>query len=103
MDDNRDNSRIWVTELGWASGGPSSPFTVDPQRQAQLITRSLRALAARREGLRLRGVVYFNWRDLPRAPGGQDYFALHSGLLDRQGAPKPALRAFARSATAIAR
>jgi hypothetical protein len=76
---------------------------VDRQRQAQLITRSLSALATRRQGLRLRGVVYFNWRDLPRAPGGQDYFALHSGLVDRKGAPKPALRAFARAAAAIGR
>jgi hypothetical protein len=103
MDENGDSSRIWVTELGWASGGPRSPFTVDQHRQAQLIARSLRALSVRRAGLRLRGVVYFNWRDLPRAPGGEDYFALHSGLVDRQGAPKPALRAFERAAAAIGR
>lgn len=102
MDENGDSSRIWVTELGWASSGPPSPFTVTKLRQAQLIARSLRALVARQAGLRLRGVVYFNWRDLGRPPGAQDYFALHSGLVDRQGAPKPALRAFRRAA-AVAR
>ena len=58
------------------------------------------ALAARRESLGLRGVVYFNWRDLPIAPGGEDYFGLHSGLVDRQNRAKPALGAFERAAAA---
>lgn len=102
MDRNDDRSGIWITELGWASGGPKSPFTVDENRQAQLITRALRALATRRESLGLRGVVYFNWRDLPIAPGGEDYFGLHAGLVDRQNRGKPALGAFER-ATAAAR
>jgi hypothetical protein len=100
MDRNHDNARIWITELGWASGGPRSPFTVGESRQAELITRALRALAARRESLRLRGVVYFNWRDLPIAPGGEDFFGLHSGLIDRRGRAKPALRAFERAVAA---
>lgn len=100
MDRNHDRSPIWITELGWASGGPKSPFTVDDTRQAQLITRAFGALAARRESLGLRGVVYFNWRDLPIAPGGEDYFGLHSGLVDRQNRAKPALGAFERAAAA---
>ena len=42
----------------------------------------------------MRGVVYFNWRDSPPYPGGQDFFGLHTGLLSRDGQPKPAFGAY---------
>ncbi|MGH3993921.1 MAG: hypothetical protein ACRDSN_15855, partial [Pseudonocardiaceae bacterium] len=45
---NGDRARIWVTEIGWASGGPRSPFTVGERGQARLIGRMIRALARAR-------------------------------------------------------
>lgn len=88
------NAPIWVTEVGWASGGPPSPFTRGPEGQAELIRAALRAFSRRREELGLEGVIYFNWRDAPVYEGGQDFFGLHTGLLDIDGDPKPALDAY---------
>jgi hypothetical protein len=85
---------IWVTELGWASGGPRSPFTVGERGQAARIGSVLGDLVDRRRELGVRGVVYFNWRDAPPYPGGQDFFGLHTGLLRRNGSPKPAFHSF---------
>ena len=89
---------IWVTEIGWASGGPASPFTVGPAGQAERVGAALDALFTRRHALGIHGVVYFNWRDAPLYEGGQDFFGLHTGLLSMNGSPKPALAAYRRVA-----
>jgi hypothetical protein len=85
---------IWLTELGWASGGPKSPFTFDPLSQAQLIGNSINALSAQRRKLRIAGFVYFGWKDAPPYPGRADFWGLHTGLLNLNGSAKPALAAF---------
>jgi hypothetical protein len=94
---------IWVTELGWATGGPSSPFTVDETEQAGRVRRALGELARKRRTLGLQGVVYFNWRDLPAPRGGGDFFGFHTGLLREDGSAKPALKAFRETASRIRR
>ena len=94
LDELDDAAPIWVTELGWASGGPGSPFTVGERGQAARIRSVFSELVDQRRDLGVRGVVYFNWRDAPPYPGGQDFFGLHTGLLRRNGSPKPALHAF---------
>jgi hypothetical protein len=92
---------IWVTEIGWASGGPPSPFRAGAGGQAVRVGRAFRALAERRRELRVRGIVYFNWRDARPYPGGSDFFGLHTGLLRIDGRPKPALAAFREAAGAV--
>ena len=94
LDELDDAAPIWVTELGWASGGPGSPFTVGERGQAARIRSVFSELVDQRRDLGVRGVVYFNWRDAKPYPGGQDFFGLHTGLLRRNGSPKPALHAF---------
>jgi hypothetical protein len=94
LDELHAEPPIWVTELGWASGGPRSPFTVGERGQAARIGSVLGDLVDQRRELGVRGVVYFNWRDAPPYPGGQDFFGLHTGLLRRNGGPKPAFRSF---------
>ena len=100
---NGDRAPIWVTEIGWASGGPRSPFTVGERRQARLIGRMIGAVGLARERLGIRGVVYFNWRDSRPFAGGREFFGLHTGLLRRDGTAKPALSAYARAARALRR
>jgi hypothetical protein len=85
---------IWITEVGWASGGPSSPFTFDAEGQALRVRAVLDAFVGLRQKLALSGVIYYNWRDAPTYAGGQDFFGLHTGLLDFDGHPKPALGAY---------
>jgi polysaccharide biosynthesis protein PslG len=98
MDRHGDRSPIWVTEVGWASGGPPSDFTVGPRGQAQRVRSTLLALNARRQALGLRGIVYFGLRDSPVYPGGHDFWGLHTGLLGINGARKPAFSAFEKAA-----
>ena len=98
---NGDNPAVWVTELGWATGGPQSAFRVSEAGQAALLERTLLALARRRGELRIRGVVYFNWRDSTPYAGGVDFFGLHTGLLRLGGRPKPALRAYEKVAKTL--
>jgi hypothetical protein len=101
LDDNDDDAPIWVTEIGWASGGPRSPFTVGEEGQARRIGALLAGLAARRRELGVRGVVYYDWKDARPFPGGKDFFGLHTGLLTIDGQAKPALAAFRRAAQRI--
>ena len=85
---------VWITEMGWASAGPPSPFTFDPLGQAQLVANSIQLLTAKRRELRIAGFVYFAWRDARPYPGGSDFWGLHTGLLARDGGAKPSLASF---------
>jgi polysaccharide biosynthesis protein PslG len=105
MDSAGDSSApIWVTEMGWADAGPRSSFTVGSKGQARRIDSTLTSLVNMRSEVRLRGVVYFGWRDgAPYAPTFKDFWGLHTGLLDRRGNPKPALRVFAATVATLRR
>ncbi|MBA2505090.1 MAG: hypothetical protein H0V29_04000 [Thermoleophilaceae bacterium] len=89
-------ARLWATEVGWATSGPAHPFRLSAAGQARQIGRLYRAAYAARRKLRLRGVVYYSWLDAQ--PYREDFWGLHTGLLDRLSAPKPGLDAFKRVA-----
>jgi hypothetical protein len=87
---------LWMTELGWATSGPASPYNLGEAAQAILIRRVWSALVQERAQLGLRGMIYFNWRDQsPYAPSFNDFFGLHTGLLAIDGRHKPAYQSFA--------
>lgn len=89
---------IWVTEFGWASGGPASQFTVDEAGQAARTEATMRALEQRRHELGIAGIVYYNWHDRPPSAEQPDFFGLNTGLVRDAGSAKPALEAFKRAA-----
>jgi hypothetical protein len=92
-------AKIWITELGWCDRGVRHRFCVGAKQQASLIRSSLKLIRTERKRLRLRGFVYFSWRDgAPYAPDFRDQWGLHTGLLKLNGKPKRALRAFKRGA-----
>lgn len=93
-----DKAPLWITEIGWASGGPDKRFTPGPKGQARRIDRTFRFLARERKTLRIRGLMYYMWQDAEPVPGFRDYWGLHTGLLDKQGAAKPAMAAYKRRA-----
>ena len=92
------STAIWITEIGWASGGPPSSFTVGARAQAQDVLGALTTLGGLARTLRIRGVVYFAWRDAPPYAGGSDFWGLHTGLLAQNGSGKPALSAYYQAA-----
>lgn len=93
---------LWITEIGWASGGPPTKGRrVGINGQASLVSRVFRSLANKRKAWRLRGIVYFAWRDAPIYPGGKDFWGLHTGLYRLDGRPKPAALALRRATRAV--
>ena len=93
-----DRARIWVTELGWGDRGPRHRFIVGSRGQARRITTSYAYIRRHWQSLGLRGVVYYSWRDSrPYPPKYKDLWGLHTGLLRRDGSPKPAYDAFRRA------
>ena len=102
MDAHADASPIWATELGWASGGAPSPFTVDESRQAEHIWDVLHLLTSRRLDLGLRGVVVYTWHDLTQGTGGAEQWPQHAGLLRLDDSRKPAYAAFRNAVVDLA-
>ena len=84
---------LWVTEFGWSDNGPRKGYRVTSAKQAALIAGTYRALARSRRSLRLRGAVYFGWRDSLPYPGGKDFWGLHTGLKRLDGSSKPSIAA----------
>jgi hypothetical protein len=80
---------IWVTEIGWASGGVRTPLTVGTRRQASYVRQTFGKLAKNRRRLKIAGVIWYSWRDLP----GGIWFN-HTGLFTQGSGPKPAWKAF---------
>jgi hypothetical protein len=85
----RDRAGIRVTEIGWATGGPSARRRVSERAQARLTRQTLTRLLRLRRSFRLRGVCLFNWRDAAPYPGSPDSWGLHAGLNAEDGRPKP--------------
>jgi hypothetical protein len=94
-------SKIWVTELGWSDVGPKAPFRVGAAGQAQRIKDTVAALKANETTLNLRGFFYFSWADGAVYAGGHDFWGLHTGLLRKNGSPKPAYEAFKQAVAAL--
>lgn len=90
----RDDAPMWITEIGWATQGPGLRYTPGPDGQAQRIQWLFKLVRDERRSLGIRGVVYYMWQDAPIYPGGQDFWGLHTGLLDFYGGEKPALAVF---------
>jgi hypothetical protein len=92
--------QIWVTEIGWASAGKVSrhtrPFKTSKRGQASRLSKSFRALLRVRRRYRVGMGVWFALSDRGRYRGERDWWAIHTGLFDRRGKPKPAWRAYAK-------
>ncbi|MBI5103810.1 MAG: cellulase family glycosylhydrolase [Solirubrobacterales bacterium] len=86
---------LFVTEMGWSSGGPPFPFTTSERGQAARLTAAWTRLAACRSRWRLRRVYWFAYTDR-EAPPSSDYWGFHNGLLDAAGREKPAWQEFVR-------
>jgi hypothetical protein len=94
----KDKAKIWISEMGFASGGPkkAESVTKNERAQAKALTQSFKALAAKRGKYDLEGVTWFAWEDSNVA--GVCGFCRFAGLVDVNGNPKPAYNAFRKQA-----
>jgi hypothetical protein len=90
-----------VTEFGWSDNGPGSEYRLSPSGQANAISTVLHDFYNDRTQLNLLGFAYFDWRDSKRYPGVPNFWGLHTGLLNLNGTPKPALSAFSSAANSL--
>lgn len=89
--------RMWITEMGWSSGGPAHPFTSDENTQAGYLQQSYDTLVGCRARWNLDRAYWFSLNDIESAVLGEaDYWGLHTGLLRSDGSAKPAWGAFAQ-------
>jgi hypothetical protein len=75
---------IWITEVGWASGGAPSGLTVGPARQAEYLRRTFELAAGQRNRLGISGMVWYSLKDTPGP-----LWVGHCGLFTLAGDPKP--------------
>ncbi len=75
---------LWITEVGWASGGKPNPLNRGLSGQAARLTQAFSWLSANRAALGLRLVAWFAWRDLPLA-GSRCAWCARSGLFREGG------------------
>jgi hypothetical protein len=95
---------ILATELGWASTGPAGHWLVKGRRgQARILRNSYRALLKRQRRWRIRGVWWYAWQDASPGSGFICLWCPGAGLLDANGARKPAWRAMKKLARKRAR
>jgi hypothetical protein len=87
---------LWVTEIGWASGGRRSQALVkDKRKQARLLSRTFGRFADKHERWNLGGAFWYAWRDSERG-GAVCAWCPRAGLISRSGTEKPAYRAMGR-------
>jgi hypothetical protein len=100
MDRNGDREKeIWISEMGWASDGPTKNEAVtDIPGQARRLRQAFELLQQRGRRYRNDTAIWFTLRDRVREPHIRDRFWFHSGLFFADGSPKPAWADFARLA-----
>lgn len=87
---------IWITELGWASGGPESGLNVGSKRaQAKRVTEAYNLFKRHRRSWNIRAVMWFAWQDA-KAGDSECFFCQKAGLTTTKGKSKPALGAYRR-------
>ena len=92
-------AELWITEIGWADAGKKGPFVKSPKGQAREIKKAIAWIGKNRKRHKLRGFVYYQWRDaLPyRAGIDADTWGFHAGLLKLDGSFKRAHKAFKKA------
>ncbi len=89
-----ERSELWVTELGWASGGEPHPLNRGPAGQARRLAQSFRYLIRQRHRLELKNVTWYSWRDSSATGAGLCEWCPQSGLLNEDRSAKPAMDEF---------
>jgi hypothetical protein len=87
-----DDAGIWITEIGWASGGEANPLNRGPEGQAQQLTDAYELFLERREDWNIETVTWYAWRDYQGE--GLCVWCPESGLFEEDELePKPSWEA----------
>jgi hypothetical protein len=92
------SDKIWITEVGWCDKGVKHRFCVGAKKQKKYTGQALSLIKKKRSAWKLRGFVWFSWRDGKPYVKGKDFWGNHTGLLTIKGKKKPAYSAFVKGA-----
>jgi len=81
--------RLAITELGWGSDSLTGFGVGSKENQGIQLGSAYRAFLKNRAKLKLIGIYWFSWSDLPEGSKTCS-FCLNTGLFDHQGNEKPA-------------
>jgi hypothetical protein len=87
------NATLWITELGWGSGGPKNPLNRGPKGQASRLRQAFKFFKRKRKSWNVSTVVWYSWQDNLNDPE-LCVWCPQSGLLTESGEEKPSYRAF---------
>jgi hypothetical protein len=87
------NENLWITEVGWPTGGPN--FSVTEAVQADLLKQSFQYARNNAATLKLQAIVWYNYADVTRSP---DHWDGHCGIRQVDLTPKQAWYAFQEEA-----
>ena len=90
----KDKSKpILLTEVGWASAGQKTPLTVKPKVQAKYLRQTYKLAAAKRNKLKIEGVVLVHAQGPPEQDLDQQHRPVHRPAAARSppGTPSSAL------------
>ena len=90
------NADLWITELGWGSGGPKNPLNRGLQGQAQRLKQGFKFFERKRRSWNVSSVVWYSWQDNLGADAGLCVWCPQSGLLNESGGTKPSFRAYVK-------
>ena len=85
---------IWITELGWASGGSPNPLNRGLAGQADRLEEAFKYFIKKRKVLNIENVTWYSWRDNSTTGIGLCEWCPESGLLNEDGSSKPSFNAF---------
>jgi hypothetical protein len=91
------SDKIWISEVGWCDKGVKSRFCVGTKRQTKYTRDAISLIKKKRRAWKLRGFVWYSWRDGKPYIKGKDFWGNHTGLLTIKGRKKPAFKAFTRA------
>jgi hypothetical protein len=91
-----ERTDLWITEIGWASGGPPNPLNRGLAGQADRLREAFSYFVRKRRKLNLVNLTWYSWRDNSATDAGLCEWCPRSGLLHEDRALKPAFDAFTR-------
>ena len=87
---------MWVTEVGWASGGPSHPLNKGKAGQARQLKGLYKLFLKKRRAWNVETVTWYSWRDNPDRNQGLCVWCPFSGLMTKDLQPKRSWRQFVK-------
>jgi polysaccharide biosynthesis protein PslG len=86
-------AQLWITELGFGSARVNHHLNFGVSGQAKMLRKTFSLILNRRRSARIRGIVWYDWRDPPQK-NPDCSFCSTAGLLRSDSSAKPSFRAF---------